>query len=337
MEIKSFLFLLRHWAWLLILGVLLGGGAAYAFSVTQSPLYQATTRVMVMQSPDPQGYTDTYNSYYLSIQMAQTYSQLLNTEPVIQRLSKKLGYIVESDQITASQQQISQESSQIIKVTVKDGNPARAAQIANTLLNVFNEYNAELVTGRYSSVEKSLQAQIDQINGQITDLQNKLQKSNDQQTSEVSQIQTNLALYQNIYSDLLNNYETVRLDRLRNTPNLIQLEQAQVPKAPFQPKPVRNALLGGVLGLVLCAGVIFLIEYLDDTLKTPEDINRVLDLPVVGMIGQMGHSKNNTRIVFVGEYPRSPIAEAYRVIRTNLEYASVDQPLQTLLITSVGP
>jgi uncharacterized protein involved in exopolysaccharide biosynthesis len=62
MEIKSYLFLLRRWAWLLILGVLLGGGAAYAFSVTQSPLYQATTRVMVMQSPDPQGYTDTYNS-----------------------------------------------------------------------------------------------------------------------------------------------------------------------------------------------------------------------------------------------------------------------------------
>jgi capsular exopolysaccharide synthesis family protein len=337
MEIRSYFFLLKRWAWLWILGLVLGGAAAYALSAIQPLLYQAKISVVVMQSPDPQGYADPYSVSLTNIQLAQTYSQLLNSGPVIQRLSKKLGYSIKSDQINVNQQQISQSISPFLAVTVENGNPARAAQIANSLLGVFNEYNVEMVAARYSSVEQNLQAQIDQTLKQITDLQRKLQQANDQQSPEISQVQTNLTLYQDIYGTLLNNYETVRLDRLRNTPTLMQIEQAQVPSTPFQPKPVRNALLGGVLGLVLCVGVIFLINYLDDTVKTPEDIDRVLGLPVLGMIGEMEHSKNSTKMVYVGENPRSPIAEAYRVLRTNLEYGSVDQPLQTLLITSVGP
>ncbi len=80
-----------------------------------------------------------------------------------------------------------------------------------------------------------------------------------------------------------------------------------------------------------------MIDYLDDTFKTPEDITRFLDLPVVGMIGEMDRSLNGSGTVYVGDNPRSPIAEAYRLLRSNLEFASVDQPLHTLLVTSVGP
>ena len=83
-------------------------------------------------------------------------------------------------------------------------------------------------------------------------------------------------------------------------------------------------------------GVAFLIEYLDDTLKTPEDINRDLGLPVIGMIGKMDGKQNGER-VYVAENPRSPVAESYRTLRTNLEFASVDKPIKTLLVTSADP
>jgi non-specific protein-tyrosine kinase len=83
-------------------------------------------------------------------------------------------------------------------------------------------------------------------------------------------------------------------------------------------------------------GVAFLIEYLDDTLKTPEDINRDLGLPVIGMIGKMDGKPNMER-VYVAENPRSSVAESYRTLRTNLEFASVDKPIKTLLVTSADP
>lgn len=162
---------------------------------------------------------------------------------------------------------------------------------------------------------------------------------NTSNASSQSQAQATLALYQQIYSNLLNNYENVRLSRLRSTPSIIQIEVAQVPRSQIQPRPVRNAGLGVVVGVLILGLAVFLIEYLDDTIKTPEEINTTLGLPVIGMIGEMekepkGEKRNG---VYVDENPRSPIAEAFRTLRTNLEFAGVDKPIKALLVSSAEP
>jgi non-specific protein-tyrosine kinase len=85
----------------------------------------------------------------------------------------------------------------------------------------------------------------------------------------------------------------------------------------------------------------FLNEYLNDTLKTPEDVLQYLNLPVIGMIGEMDEGKgkktNQELNVFVAENPLSPVTEAFRTLRTNLDFASVDRPIKTLLVTSTSP
>jgi capsular exopolysaccharide synthesis family protein len=156
-----------------------------------------------------------------------------------------------------------------------------------------------------------------------------------------SQLQTTMALYQQIYTNLLNNYEAIRLARLRSTPNVVQIEPASIPAEPIQPQPLRNALIGGFFGAFLMASIAFLVEYMDDTLKTPEDVHQHLQVPVIGLIGEMDRPKGRKRDdrigVYVAENPLSPITEAFRTLRTNLEFASVDKPIKTLLITSTQP
>ncbi len=88
---------------------------------------------------------------------------------------------------------------------------------------------------------------------------------------------------------------------------------------------------------MLMAGIVFLIEYLDDTLRTPEDVQRVLNLPVIGYIAEMQAPKNQEEYLYVNQQPRSPVSEAFRSLRVNLEYAGVDRPLHTILVTSPGP
>ncbi len=156
------------------------------------------------------------------------------------------------------------------------------------------------------------------------------------------QLNTNLLLYQQIYTSLLNNYETVRLARLQNTPNIVQIEPAKVPSTPVQPQPMRNTMQGVVMGIFVMGAVAFLIEYLDDTLKTPEDVQRYLNMTVIGMIGELKKpkdSKNDDELVgvYVTDYPLSIISEGFRTLRTNLDFASVDEPLRTLAITSANP
>ena len=155
--------------------------------------------------------------------------------------------------------------------------------------------------------------------------------------ANLTQSQATLALYQQIYVSLLNSFESIRLARLENTPSIVQVEAASYPDGPIRPKPLNNTMLAGAVGLMLAAGIVFLIEYLDDTLKTPDDIQRHLGLPVIGYIAQMNVAEKSAEAVYVAKQPRSPVTEAFRALRTNLEFAGVDRPLRTLLVTSPGP
>jgi non-specific protein-tyrosine kinase len=67
-----------------------------------------------------------------------------------------------------------------------------------------------------------------------------------------------------------------------------------------------------------------------------EDVERVLQLPVVGYIAQIQYDSDEESI-YVTRQPRSPVSEAFRLLRTNLEFAGVDHPIRRLLVTSAGP
>ena len=445
MEIKQYFYLFKKWLWLLILGGIIGGLVGYFISSTQPVVYQTSTRIMVSRGLDQEsaGYY-----FYNEIQLAKTYTQLINTRPVLDKLSEKVGYTVNESKISVKQVQ----DSLVLDLTVMDNDAERTAEIANTLVDVFIEYNESLQTSRYEASESSLLAQITQVESQITNLQaeiavnveqsQEIQKQEDEialqkrleelklqlditeadiikseeiiaaffpvplptatpvnryrptptaiptptlspedqvalkeeqnrldqlqtlrdlykQTyanllvlgqggtestsnnqSRQDQLQAALTLYQQIYSNLLNNYEAVRLARLRSTPNVVQIQPAPVPTRPIRPQPVQNAAMGAVVGMILLGAVAFLIEYLDDTLKTPEDITRHLQLPVIGLIGEMEKPRvkdGKTHRVYVSDNPLSPITEAFRTLRTNIEFAGVDGPLKTLLITSTAP
>jgi len=81
------------------------------------------------------------------------------------------------------------------------------------------------------------------------------------------------------------------------------------------------------------------MDYLDNTLKTPDEVACKLETPVLGFVAELPYKDTTAPDTqpYVALHPRSPAAEAYRILRTNLEFAGVDQPLKTILITSPGP
>jgi succinoglycan biosynthesis transport protein ExoP len=114
---------------------------------------------------------------------------------------------------------------------------------------------------------------------------------------------------------------------------LAMVEPATQPLKPVSPQKLRITLVAAMVGFLLASGVVFLIEYLDDTIKTPDDVSQALGLNTLGTIGRL--AKREEELV-VAAQPFSPVAEAFRVLRTNVRFSSVDRPLQTLLVTSPG-
>ena len=400
MEIKYYLFILKRWAWLFVLGLILSTFAGYGYSRYQTPIYRSTTKVLVVRASQTQ---NSDLAYLNNQELGQTFIQLLNTSQILDPASEKLGFRINSRQITASL--IS--GTQLISLQVEDTSPNRAAAIANTLVNVLIEQNDYLQSSRYKSSEESLNAQVEQVQSQINSLQEEIdhlttanieeQISNvetkiSELQSEIAQLEyqvnyiesqnvnysfvppelnarlaqlkSTLNLYQDIYSNLvilgkptengtsdrlnylqqthdlyqqiyiqlLGDLESVRLAHLQNTPSIVQIEAASVPSNPVRPLPMQNTLLGAAVGLMLAGGIVFALEYMDDTLRSPVDVDQVLGIPVLGYIAEIKEAENSNE-VHVTAYPRSPVAEAFRTLRAAIEL-SEENPPKTILITS---
>jgi capsular exopolysaccharide synthesis family protein len=120
---------------------------------------------------------------------------------------------------------------------------------------------------------------------------------------------------------------------------LTVIEPATVPTAPVSPRPLLNTLLAAVLGLLAAGGVAAVSEHLDDSIKDPDEVQEVAGLSTLGTIARMRGDRGRSEIYRLAAllYPRSGVAEAYRTLRTNIEFSSVDRPVRTLLVTSSIP
>ncbi|HBF41724.1 MAG TPA: hypothetical protein DDW19_08180, partial [Anaerolineaceae bacterium] len=149
-----------------------------------------------------------------------------------------------------------------------------------------------------------------------------------------AQLETSLSQYEQARSYLVSDYQQLMLSEVLSTSTVVQKDPAVANPLPIQPQPMRSALLAAVVGFMIAAGVIFLITFLEDTIRDPEEVTRKWGVPVLGVISRYGSTA--TPIITVSQ-PRAPVSESFRSLRTNLQFASVAAPLKTILVTSPSP
>lgn len=335
-DLGPYLTIILHWWWALLLVGILSGGLTFFVSSRQQPIYQASTTILIDEAPGAKGNSD-YQSILTSERRASTYSQLLTTEPLLQSVIQKLGLSYGTTKLKSAITARSVRDTTLIKVDVRDTDPPRAARIANTLVQTFAEQNSTLQTSRYAASKESLKQQMAVLEQQIQQADAGLaalgQGANDK--AERDRLGTALAQYRQSYANLLQSYEQVRLAEAQGNSNIVQVEPAVVPARPIAPRVVLNTVLGDLTGLLIALSLIFFREALDATLKDPEQITAQLGLPILGFVARMKSSERATPIVVA--QPRSPVTEAFRGLRTNLQFSSVDRQLRTLLVTSSDP
>ena len=123
--------------------------------------------------------------------------------------------------------------------------------------------------------------------------------------------------------------------------NISIQDPAQKPVIPIKPKKRLNVFLSVIVGLFGGLGLAFFLEYLDDSAKTAEDVEKVMKWPLLANIADMGDGEDAgvfEKDILVHSKPKDPIAEAYRSLRTRLFFSSTEEhPLNSIMITSPGP
>ena len=191
-----------------------------------------------------------------------------------------------------------------------------------------------------STREASLRTVLDSYDRQMERLPNKelllLRLTRSQQVND------------NIYRLLLERFEEARITEAGQIGNVRVIDTAQEPRSPIKPRRFQNLLLALIVGLTLGGGLAFFTESLDRSIKNPEVAEALLGLPVIGLIPTIGDldgkfkgTRNEIELIssrLVTHFvPRSPVAEAYRTVRTNLSFSRPDNPPRTILVTSAVP
>jgi non-specific protein-tyrosine kinase len=336
MELRRYAALLWRWAWLIVLGALLGGSTALGVSWQMVPVYESSTTLLINQARASNASPD-YTSLLTSERLAKTYAELLRKRPALDAVIANLKLDTDAEVLSTHVRTAAVRDTQLLLLTVEDTDPQRAADTANEIVKVFSQQNRDLQAGRYADTKHSMEQELTKVQADIDKAQASLDalktpRSLDQVT-EQGRLQALLAQYRDSYTNLLKSLQEVRLAEVQTTDSVSVVETARAEELPARPRTTLNSLLGAIVGLMLALGLAFLLEYLDDTVKSSETITALIDTMTLSTIARIGGKNRHDKLVTITN-SRSSIAEAYRLLRVNIDFATLDRSAQTILVTS---
>jgi non-specific protein-tyrosine kinase len=322
----------------MVLSTVLAAGAGYFFSSRQTPVYQANTILIVGQSIQSTELTS--SDLITSERLARTYADMARLQPVLQGVVEAISLDDTWEGLRSRVKVDLGRDTQLLNITVEASSPEEAQVTADEVARQLIQLSPSALQDQQRSesqrfaVERleSLRAKIEAGEARLDELEKGMeepltvQQAQDTQ-DEINTLESLVAGWENNYTQLL------ALIQSEKSPNYLAVVQpAQASKNPIRPNVRQDTLLAAVVGLLLSLGVIFLIEYLDDTLKSAADLSQFLGLTTLGAVGRI-QGKAYEKLVAQRD-PYSPESEAYRMIRSNIQFASVDRPLKAIMITS---
>jgi capsular exopolysaccharide synthesis family protein len=200
-----------------------------------------------------------------------------------------------------------------------------ASEINRVAQSIRNEYEVALKR------EQSLTEALEQQKRQVQEM-NQLAISDRALKREVEN-------NRRIFDVLMSREKETGLVGGMRTSNIRIVDRAEVPRDPVSPRKARNLALALIVGLVGGLGLAFFLEYLDDTVRDPDDLERYVRVPFLGPVPVLEPKVpgDRSRDLLSLQEPKSVYAEAYRAVRTSLLFSSPDNPPRVIMLTSPGP
>ena len=310
------------------------------------------------------------------VPLANTYSEFMRSRSFAQMVQEQLQTQTLPLQPTA--QEISAaiitqyvQNTQLFRITVTYHDPAVAKAMADATAQMLINANVERIRAEQVAIQE---AQIDtnqvQERDRLIELNSVLREELTFYEDQIATLEQQMSVLRNgprsSDSDLrltslreeLIAYRAERVGLLSSLANaqkalleetrransqvdtVVVIEEALLPVAPL-PRNLLQPILAALVGaLALAVTMAYALEYIDYTVKTPEELDGIYGIPtqaVIGYVHEATNTRDRTESLIMIHATRSPIAEAIRSLRTSVRMAGIDKPIRTLLVTSGGP
>ncbi|GAC1357327.1 MAG: hypothetical protein NVSMB44_02770 [Ktedonobacteraceae bacterium] len=280
---------LRHWLWLIGLSIGVCGGSTYAVNTFTSPVYEASALIQVHD-------TGTINNNIFTDQaLAQSCTLLINRPAVLRAVVQRMpGLTVHQLESSVSDSPL--DNTPIIQVRATAKDPALAATIANTVVDVFIKLQVDDETTRLKGVATKLYKNLTLAKQNIYADQAQLVALQDAHASQdrIAHQDDVLSSDQVSYNSSLMNYDRVQ-QQLFQISNILTIAQVAIsPTLPSSPRTVLNTAVAAVLSALTVIVLVLLLDWIDTSIKTSDDVEQIARINSLGSIPfcKSAHSSN---------------------------------------------
>ena len=338
-DLQWVLQVVRARLWLIVLPALLGSALMLGLAVRETPLYASSTELLIQPRSTESlisGVANANDAVRNSQRVLATELKVLISDAVAERANKELGF-------TAKVSGSADPNSDILTVVAKDPDPKRAAKIATVFAEQYVNLRRDQSISDLKDAEKQLQAKVDDYEKQVAGLDTEIAvlsaDPTGTSTAELQGKQNTRALISTQLQTYKTRIDAFQIDATLKSGGAKVINPAEVANVPVSPRPIRSTVLGFILGLMIGAGLALLIERLDDRIRNRDSLVEATgDLAVLALIPKLKSWKNKRQATVVSaSEPMSMSAEAYRSLRTSLQFMGVDSPIRVIQVVSANP
>lgn len=328
MTLRDYAAVIARRKWIVVLPVIAAVIGAIGLASLQDPIYEADAQMLVKTRAATTVFNNNTAQVGDPVRAIQNEIQVLEGEPVRQRVQADLGLASippRADGATVG-------STDVVSVTVRSGDPTTARVLADAYVQAYIEVKREQSVEALVSAGTELQRKISELQGQIDTLDQQAAAAPESQQADLESQRRTLVDQQSLFKQRL---DQLQVEAALATGGADVVRAADQPSEPSDPQPSRSAALALVVGLLIGLGAAFLLDYLDDSIRSPEDLERAADgLPVLAVVPS-GPPADHWPIAM--SRPGDPVVEAFRGLRTSLQFLGLDRATRVIHVTSPVP
>ncbi|PKQ29458.1 MAG: hypothetical protein CVT60_05215 [Actinobacteria bacterium HGW-Actinobacteria-10] len=335
MELRDYLNVISARRWVIIQAVVVVTLTAVVMSLVQPKVYMGEAKILISEKDTGAALLGTSISEFSGQpeRGLQTQVQLMQLRPLAENVVRRLGLEMSPEGLLRRVVVAANGQTNVISVRATADDPDEAAAIANGLADEYVVWSRE-------TRRESIKTAADEVEERITQAEKEILELGSRVSAEgkSDELAAELVLLTTTYSTLADRLEQLRINEQLEVGLGRVVSPAVANGEAIAPKLRRNAMLGVIAGLILGLGMAFLYDYLDNTIKSNEDAERLFGVPVLGTIPFDKKPENPARRrLAIVEDSGSAVAEAYRVLRNSLDFINFEHKLKTLLVTSAAP